>query len=102
MAESVNPVDVPAVETIDLIDVREDFEWAQVHARGAKHIPLGELPSRLGEIEFEKPVYIICAAGGRSMQACEYLEARGLEAINVEGGTGAWVASNLPVVEGDA
>lgn len=80
-----------------LIDVREVDEFAAVHAVGAVNIPMSEFASRVGEVDEEQDIYLICKAGGRSAQVGGYLEARGLaNVINVAGGTDAWVAANLP------
>ena len=80
-----------------LIDVREPEEYAEVHAAGAVNIPLSELPQRTGEIDTDRPVYLICKSGGRSAQAAAYLEQSvGYDnLINVEGGTTAWVRAGL-------
>lgn len=93
--KEVEPKDVP--QGAQLIDVRENDEWNQVHAAGATHIPMGEVPQRYAEIDPDKDIYVICAAGGRSAQVAEYLEqALGWDAINVAGGTNAWVSQGLP------
>lgn len=83
-------------ENAQLIDVREVDEFAAVRARGAKNIPLSEFVSRVGEIDDEQDIYVICKAGGRSAKACEYLATRDIDAINVAGGTDGWVAAGLP------
>lgn len=44
-----------------LLDVRELYEWKQVRIPGAKHIPMGEIPARLAEIDKERPVVVFCA-----------------------------------------
>ena len=94
--KSVSVTDVPADAL--LIDVREADEYAAGHAKGAVLIPLSEFASRIEEIDADRNVHIICELGGRSAQACEYLEqARGLEATNVEGGTSAWRSAGLPM-----
>ena len=94
--ESISPKNVPA--GAQLIDVRENDEWAAGHARGAIHIPLGELSDRLKEIDPGKDIYLICHSGGRSAQAGQYLEAAlGWDVINVEGGTQAWRADGLAI-----
>lgn len=85
-----------------LVDVREPDEWAEVHATGARLIPLGEVPERLGEIPTGAAVYVICRSGGRSMRAAEFLRTQGVDARNVAGGTMAWVEAGLPVVTGGA
>lgn len=94
--KSVTVNEVPA--NAQFIDVREIDEYAEVHAAGAVNLPLSELQQRTNEIDPDRPAYIICRSGGRSAQACEYIEqALGYDnLINVEGGTLAWVEAGLP------
>ncbi|MCG7343262.1 rhodanese-like domain-containing protein [Sporosarcina sp. ACRSL] len=73
-----------------LIDVREDEEVAQGMIPGAVHIPLGELPDRLDELDQSKSYIIICRSGGRSGNATEFLEAKGYDATNMVGGMLDW------------
>lgn len=81
-----------------LVDVREEDEWRSGRARGARHIPLGDLPARVGELPRDAPIYLICASGNRSAKAAAYLEREGFgEAINVRGGTKALARSGLPI-----
>jgi rhodanese-related sulfurtransferase len=79
-----------------VVDVRELFEFTSGHVPGAKNIPLGELTARHLEMPKDQPVYVICQSGGRSVQATQYLEAVGHTAINVTGGTAAWLSAQLP------
>ena len=72
-----------------LLDVREDDEWDAGHAEGALHIPLAEVPQRLGELP-EGELHVVCRGGGRSLRAATWLQANGYDAVNVEGGMGAW------------
>jgi rhodanese-related sulfurtransferase len=84
-----------------LLDVREPSEYAEVHAKDATLIPLGQLPSRLNEIAQykNKPVAVICRSGRRSAQGVDILRNAGFTQVtNVEGGTIAWVNAGLPVV----
>lgn len=77
-------------EEVFLIDVREDEEVASGMVPGAKHIPLGQLPERLGELDTSAAVHVICKAGGRSAMACDFLESNGIETVNIEGGMMNW------------
>ncbi|GAA0208156.1 rhodanese-like domain-containing protein [Corynebacterium riegelii] len=96
--KTVQVTEVP--QGIQLIDVREPDEYATTHATGAVNIPLSELVARTEEIDPDRDIYVICHAGGRSLQAAEYLEnALGWDnVINVAGGTSAWVEAGLPTV----
>ncbi|MGD9995841.1 MAG: rhodanese-like domain-containing protein [Ilumatobacteraceae bacterium] len=84
-----------------LVDVREIGEYVAGHVPEALLVPLGEVPDRVDELRGEGPAYVICRSGARSMRACEFLATRGIEAINVAGGTLAWIDSGRDVVEGD-
>jgi len=75
-----------ANEDLYIIDVREDDEVAQGVIPGAQHFALGTIPERLGELDTTKPYIIVCKAGGRSANACAYLEAQGFDVTNLEGG----------------
>lgn len=95
--QNVQPTEVPA--GAQLIDVRENDEWATVHAEGATHIPMSEITGRIQEIDPDRDIYVICHLGGHSAQVCQYLEnSLGWDVINVEGGTDKWEADDLPVV----
>jgi rhodanese-related sulfurtransferase len=84
-----------------LIDVREPDEYERGHVPGAISVPLATVPDQLDLFRGSSPTYIICQGGGRSRRACEFVEAHGIEAVNVEGGTGAWIASGRETVSGD-
>lgn len=94
--QNVPVSDVPSDARI--LDVREDNEWEAGHAEGAVHIPLGELPDRFGELDPDEDLHIICRSGGRSLRAAEWLEGQGYTAINISGGTGAWLEAGRPMV----
>ncbi|MEA9984228.1 rhodanese-like domain-containing protein [Subtercola sp. RTI3] len=74
-----------------LLDVREPDEYATGHAPGAVNIPLSELIDHVGDIPVGRPVHVICQSGRRSAQATALLTDLGIDAINVEGGTTAWI-----------
>ena len=79
-----------------LIDVRETDKYAAGHAAGAKNIPMSEISSRVGELDGNEDIYVICQLGGRSAKVAEFLEEQNFPVINVEGGTGAWIKAGLP------
>jgi rhodanese-related sulfurtransferase len=84
-----------------LLDVREDDEWQRGHAADARHIPMGEVPARVNEIDPQAKLYVICKAGGRSLKVAQYLAGNGYEAVNVAGGMLAWANAGRPVVTDD-
>lgn len=81
--------------SMPLVDVREQSEWDEAHVPHAVHIPLGEVAERLDEVPDDAA--IICKAGGRSARVVAYLESQGRSAVNVAGGTDAWIAAGQPV-----
>jgi rhodanese-related sulfurtransferase len=85
-----------------LVDVREPDEFAAAHVAGARLIPLSTVPDNLDAFRSEGPTFVICRSGGRSMRACELVAARGIEVVNVAGGTMAWVMSGREYVTGAA
>lgn len=104
--ERIHPTELADLRnngSIFLIDVRTPAEFEEVHAEGARSIPLDKLDPRAlaAECAGRDCVYVICRSGGRGRQACERLLAAGLaRVVNVEGGTLAWEQAGLPVVRG--
>lgn len=99
-AASVSVAEVP--EGAVVLDVREDDEWEAGHAPGALHVPMGDLPARLGDLP-EDELYVVCRAGGRSARAAAWLVENGYDAVTVDGGMGAWLESGRPMeASGDA
>ena len=84
-----------------VIDVREPHEYTAGHVPGALSVPLATVGDQLDAFRGDGPTYVICQAGGRSRRACELVELVGIEAVNVAGGTGAWIASGRDTVPGD-
>jgi rhodanese-related sulfurtransferase len=80
-----------------IIDVREPYEYADGHVPGAELMPLMTVPQRLAALPTDRPVYVVCAVGRRSAQAAAFLATRGVDAVNVDGGTDEWVVAGYPV-----
>ncbi|HRL11635.1 MAG TPA: rhodanese-like domain-containing protein [Aggregatilineales bacterium] len=81
-----------------VIDVREPWEYAQGHVPGAQLISLGEFSRRVGELDPERPVAVICASGSRSQSAAALLGQKGFKTVyNVRGGTLTWMQRGLPL-----
>jgi len=77
--------------TTTLVDVREPYEYEAGHLEGSVHIPLGELPERIGEIAPDSAPVFICRSGGRSLAACEFALRAGIASpANLDGGLQGW------------
>lgn len=90
-------------ENVSLIDVRTPAEFAEVHIDFASNFPLERLDAKEVASWAGKDggtLYVVCRSGSRGRQACEKLAAAGLNVVNVEGGTNAWVQAGLPVLRG--
>jgi rhodanese-related sulfurtransferase len=85
---------------LQVVDVREPAELAQARVAGATHIPLGQLASRLGELDRNRPVAFLCASGSRSARATRAAGNVGLDASNIAGGINGWARAGLPVTAG--
>jgi rhodanese-related sulfurtransferase len=100
----MRPFDVPTV-TVDripddavLLDVREPDEWAAGHVDGATHVPMNEIPARVGQLDESADIVVVCKVGGRSAQVTAWLKRQGYRATNLEGGMLAWAAARRPMV----
>ena len=85
-----------------VIDVREDKEIKGGIIKGARHVTLGQLKTRMSEFNKSKnsPVLIYCRSGSRSGHACQMFTKEGFENVyNLSGGILAWEAANLPVTK---
>ncbi len=87
-------------EGVTLLDVRNPDEYESAHVPGAVLIPLPQLAERQDEIPEGDPLYVICAAGGRSLTAAKALVDAGYPAISVAGGTNGWIERGGAVVTG--
>lgn len=83
---------IMGMQPVQLIDVREDFEWDICHIEGAKQIPLGDITSRVSEIDRDQKTVIYCHHGARSAQAIQTLQKEYgfTNLVNLEGGIDAW------------
>ncbi|WP_068776249.1 rhodanese-like domain-containing protein [Paenibacillus sp. FJAT-26967] len=77
-------------EILHIVDVREDEEWESGHIRGAKHLPLGSLEQRHGELGKGQEIIVVCRSGNRSGMACGLLDSLGYHVTNMPGGMMEW------------
>jgi glyoxylase-like metal-dependent hydrolase (beta-lactamase superfamily II)/rhodanese-related sulfurtransferase len=100
------PTSSPAVREIDLdelrarppdaavVDVREPEEYVAGHVPGAVNLPQADLATRLDEVPRDRPVFVICQGGFRSLRAAQFLSQCGIaDVASVKGGTAAWRAA---------
>ena len=83
-----------------VFDVREPDEFDEVRVPEAVLVPLAEVPEEIEQFEGTDTIYVICQTGSRSRKAVQYLRANGIDAVNVAGGTLAWVNAGLPTEAG--
>lgn len=86
------------LDEIQVLDVREGFEWAEGRIEGSVHIPLNDVLGGSTEgLTMERPVVVVCSGGNRSELAAMMLRAKGFEAHNLENGLREWDAKGLPL-----
>jgi rhodanese-related sulfurtransferase len=75
---------------LQLVDVRERYEWDICRLPEAKHIPMGQLHARLSELDSGLPIVTYCHTGVRSLRAAEMLSSAGYRSLSLAGGVEAW------------
>lgn len=86
-------------ESLTLLDVREEWELGVASVPDVIHIPMGEVADRLGELDRNREVVVLCRSGRRSLQVANFLQQNGFQAVNLAGGILAWsrdVDATLP------
>ena len=96
----MNSITIEELEQLDpqkvtILDVRPADEYRRGTFDGAVSMPMKEIPERMNEIPKEKPVYLLCHTGERSMEYVDYLEQNGYDSWNVEGGYRAYLRREL-------
>jgi rhodanese-related sulfurtransferase len=77
-----------------VLDVREDWELQLARIPDVVHVPMNQLPQRLGEFERGSPIIVMCHAGGRSLRVAHFLANQGFTNVaNLTGGISAWSLS---------
>ena len=90
--DSVNVNDLgDLLGKINLIDIRESYEYKNGHLPTAKNIPMDKILSEPDKyLDKDKKYYIICQSGGRSSRTSSKLKAMGFNIVNVSGGTSSY------------
>ncbi len=82
-----------------LLDVREPWEFQAARIEGSTHMPMQQVPARVGELEPDNDIVVICHHGGRSLQVGLFLEKQGFARVhNLVGGVDAWARTVDPAV----
>ena len=90
---NVNDID-NLIGKINLIDIREPYEYRTGSIKSAKNIPMGDLLEEPDKyLEKDKEYHILCQSGGRSARACNKLTGLGFDVVNVAGGVGSYAGS---------
>ena len=89
----------PEITVAQLDDVMQTG-GTLVDVREAVLMPMGQLPSRVGDLDKGEPVYVVCASGNRSAAMRDFLNAAGFRAFSVADGTSGWARSGRDVVTG--
>lgn len=90
-AVNVNDMD-NLLGSVELIDIREPYEYKSGSLKTSKNIPMGNLlntPEKY--MNKDKTYYIMCQSGGRSSRTCSMLSKQGFDVVNVSGGMGSYV-----------
>jgi rhodanese-related sulfurtransferase len=86
-----------ASASIILLDVREPDEVSLVALPGSVHIPMGEIPGRLHELDPDKEIIVYCHHGVRSLHVAQFLAQRDFENVaSLAGGIDAWAIAIEP------
>jgi len=82
-----------------LVDVREPWELQTCRIDDSVHLPLQEIPARLGELDAARDIVLICHHGARSLHAAMFLERQGFGSVwNLDGGVDGWARSVDPAM----
>jgi rhodanese-related sulfurtransferase len=80
---------------VELIDIREPYEYKSDSLKTAKNIPMGTLlTSPESYLTKDKTFYIMCQSGARSGRTAKLLTSLGFNVINVAGGMGSYMGTN--------
>jgi rhodanese-related sulfurtransferase len=87
-----------ARDEVQLVDVREPYEWEAGRIGGSRHVELERLASQAETIDRDRPVVFSCRLGARSAMAAQAFRAAGWDAWSLRGGLTLWHDRGLPIV----
>src|SRR5688572_2248113 len=78
-------------DDLDIVDVREQYEWDIARLEGARLIPLGRIDLELDSFSSDRQTVLYCKTGVRSADAAHYLAGAGIRNVfNLAGGIVRW------------
>jgi rhodanese-related sulfurtransferase len=86
---------------LQLIDVREPYEYVAGHIDRARHLELTELSAQASTVEHKRPVVFYCRVGTRSEMAAQAFRASGFDAYTMRGGLVRWAEEGRPLSPAD-
>jgi adenylyltransferase/sulfurtransferase len=79
-------------EKLEIIDVREPYEWEIGHIPGARLVPLNRIPEEIPRLDKRRETILYCKVGGRSAYAAQQLADAGVTDVrNLAGGILRWI-----------
>jgi len=90
-------------DDFELIDTREDSEWARGHLPGARHLSKGIIERDIEMVAADRatPIVLYCGGGFRSALAADALQKMGYtEVVSMDGGWREWIEKLYPVEKG--
>jgi rhodanese-related sulfurtransferase len=86
---------------VQLVDVREDYEWEAGRIAGARHVELAQVAAAADSLDRQRPLVFYCRVGGRSAMAADAFRRAGFDAHTMSGGLEAWAEQGLPLEPDD-
>jgi len=86
---------------VELIDVRQPYEWNAGRIAGARHVEVNDLTRAAATMPKDRTIVFYCRSGSRSGMAAEAYGQAGFDARNMAGGLKAWVEQGLPLEPDD-
>ena len=82
---------------VQLIDVREGYEWEAGRIPGARHVEIERIASQAPTIDRDKPVVFYCRLGARAGMVANGFRRAGYDAYSIDGGITAWAEGGHPL-----
>ena len=82
-------------DSYQLIDIRNEEEAAYGEMAGALRIPAEEIMQAVSGLDCTKKLVICCARGQISVDVAEVLREKGIDAVSLTGGYGAWLVAQM-------